>query len=135
MLHVNCHEFIADLWSMFSIVNQAELLCVSLLFKVRLLFQLDALGLYFLLPADLVEALSEENSVHEDYAVEGVVYFLRESEKVEGENLINKHVVPFIILKVLIISLPAFSIVFLFLFFNLVLILRSSDRGTLGVSF
>ena len=118
---------------MFSVVDQAELLVVSLLLQVRLLLQLDPFGLYFLFPADLVEALSEENGVHEDYAVEGVVYFLRDSEKVERKYLIDKHVISFTICEVLIVSLPAFGSVLLLLFFTL--ILRSSGVGTLGVRF
>ena len=118
---------------MFSVVDQAELLVVSLLLQVRLLLQLDPFGLYFLFPTNLVEALSEENGVHEDYAVEGVVYLLRDSEKVESKDLIDKHVISLTICEVLIVSLPAFGSVLLLLFFGL--ILRSSSIGALGVRF
>ena len=123
MFHVNCHEFIADLRGVFSIVDQAELLGVSLLLEVRFLLQLDSLRFNLLLPANLIETLSEENGVHEHSAIEGIVYLLRKSEEVERENLIYEHVVPIAICKVLVVPLPAFSVVLLFFLFGPVLIL------------
>lgn len=108
VLHVNCHEFIADLWSMLSIVAQTELLSLHLLLHLLVLFNLDAFGFNLLLPSDLIKALSEENYVHKHCFIEAFVHLLRDSEKVKSKDLIDKHLLAFWIAQVIVVALPRF---------------------------
>lgn len=43
LVHVDRHKLIADFWRMFRGVYEAKLFCADLLFKVRLLIQLNLL--------------------------------------------------------------------------------------------
>ena len=63
VLHVNSHEFVADFWGVFSVVNGAEQFSLDVLFKFHITLKLDAFALDLFAPAVFIEALSEENDV------------------------------------------------------------------------
>lgn len=73
LLHIDGHEFVADLWRMLCSVYEAELV----LFKLIELFGLGLLiTLPSLLPSNFVETLSKEDDEGQHCAIEGIVDLL-----------------------------------------------------------
>ena len=88
LLHVDSDELIADLWSVFSRINEAEFI----LFESVKLFSLSfAIAFSSFLPANLIETLAEKDDKCQDCSVKPIVNLLADCEKVEGEDLIDMH--------------------------------------------
>lgn len=109
VLHVYSDKLVTDLWSVFSVIHEAELLGLYLLLQSRVILKLDILTFNFLLPSDFVQTLSEKNSVHENGFVKSFVHFLGKSEKIKSEYFINEHVLSIIFSEIVVISLPLFA--------------------------
>ncbi len=106
VLHKYGDKLIADFRCMLSIVGKTELLLLHALLKLRLVFDLDVLALDLLGPAELVQALSEQDGVGEDHAVEVGIHTLRDFPQVYSEDLIDKHGISLGVIQVIIIVLP-----------------------------
>jgi hypothetical protein len=91
MLHKHGDKLIADFRGMLSVVGEAELLLLHALLKLRLVLDLDVLALDLLGPAELVQALSEQDGVGYNNAVEVGAHSLRDFPQVYSEDLIDKH--------------------------------------------
>ena len=90
LLHIDSDKLIADLGGVFRGVCEAELRFVFLhLIEILLLCLLIAFTALF--PADLVEALTEEDHKGEDSAIKGIIDLLAHSVEVEGKDLIDLH--------------------------------------------
>lgn len=79
LVHVHGHEVVADFRSVFGGIGQAELVVLRGFCELWLLFEKDFVALDALLPANLVEALSEEDHVSQDSFVEHLVSLARRS--------------------------------------------------------
>ena len=63
VLHVYGHKLVANLWSMLSVVDKAELLGLDVYLEHWVAFKSDAFTFDFLSPTILVEAFSEKDYV------------------------------------------------------------------------
>lgn len=106
MLHKYGDELIADFRCMLRIVGKAELLLLHALLKLRLVLNLDVLALDLLGPAELVQALSEQDGVGDNYTVEVGAHTLGDFPQVYSEDLIHKHGISLGVIQVVIIVLP-----------------------------
>jgi len=106
MLHKNCDKLIANFRGMLRVVSKAELLLLHALLKLRFVLDLDVLALDLLGPAELVQALSEQDGVGDDHAVELWTHTLRDFPQVHSEDLIDKHGVSLGVIQVVVIVLP-----------------------------
>jgi hypothetical protein len=104
LLHENSDELIANLRCMLCVVDQAELLTLRLDLPLGLLLKLDTLGLKLLRPAQVVQALAKEDGIGKRRPVELLVDPLRELEKIEREDLIDKHLLAFDLTEVFIVA-------------------------------
>lgn len=77
LLHENSNKFITNFRSMLGIVSEAELLFLHAFLQLWFFFDLDIFALDFFCPAELVKALSEQNCVGQNGAVELFVDLLR----------------------------------------------------------
>lgn len=103
LLHVDRHEFVADFRGMLSRIHETELL----LFQLIQVFRLGlVVALASLLPADFIEAFSEEDHKGEHGAVERVVHLLAHCVQVQGKDLINEHAHLLCLTKVKVVALP-----------------------------
>jgi len=106
MLHKYSDKLIADFRCMLGVVGKAELLLLHALLKLRVILDLYVLALDLLGPAELVEALSEQDGVGDDHTVEVGAHSLRNFPQVYSEDLIDKHGVSLGVIQVIIIVLP-----------------------------
>lgn len=96
VLQVHCHELVANLRSVLSVVIQTELAFVLGIHIRRALAVFGAtvllFGLGFLLPADLVEALAEQDDIGKHSVEEEIVFdFFRDGPQIKREYFINQH--------------------------------------------
>ena len=106
VLHVYRHKFIADLWSMLSVVHKAELLGLNFKLELWVVVQLDAFGFNLLAPAILVQALSEEDNVGKYRLVVVLVNAVAHPVKIESKDLINQHLLTILVGELVVVSLP-----------------------------
>jgi len=106
VLHVHRHELVADLGRVFSVVHQAELLCLDVLLQLGVVVQPDALALNFLAPAVFVQALAEEDHVGQDNLVVSLVDAVAHAVKIKRENLVDPHILPVLDAQIVVISFP-----------------------------
>lgn len=106
MLHEHGDKLIADFRCVLRVVGKTELLLLHALLKLRVVLDLDVLALDLFRPAELVQALSEQDGVGDDYTVEVGVHTLRDFPQVYSEDFIDKHSVSLGIIKIVIIVLP-----------------------------
>lgn len=111
VLKVDCHKLVADLGSVFGVVVHAEVALLLSNCRIRLLlFTISArvlvVALGLLLPAELIQALSEENDVRKHgFGVELLFYLLGNSIKVVSKDLVDTHIRSIVLSKILIVSL------------------------------
>ena len=110
VLHVNCHELVANFRSVLRIVDRAEQLSLDILLQLHVGLKLDAFALDLFAPAVLIEALSEENDVGQDDLVVVFVDSIRHSIQIQGEDFIDKHILSISICKTIVVSLPLLRI-------------------------
>ena len=55
VLHVNCYELIADLWSMLGIIHRTEEFSLDILLELHVCLKFDAFTLDLLAPSVLVD--------------------------------------------------------------------------------
>ena len=106
VLHVNCHELVADLRGMLGVVHRAEQLSLDVLLEFHVRLKLDAFALDLLAPSVLVKALSEKDDISEDSAVVILVDPITHPVKVERKDLIHEHVLAVPVCQAVVISLP-----------------------------
>ena len=106
VLHVYSHEFIANLWCMFCIVNHAELLVSNIILHLWVVLQLDAFTLDFLTPSVLVQTLSEKDDVGQNNLVVILIDPVAHSEEVKSKDFIHEHFLTIIISQQVVVSLP-----------------------------
>jgi hypothetical protein len=82
LVDVNGHKFIADFWSMFRGIGEAKIFSLHSILEFWFLLQVDIIALYALVPADFVEAFTEEDDISEDGLVEFFVHALTCAEKI-----------------------------------------------------
>ena len=107
VLHVHRHQLVADLWRVLCVVDEAELLVGDLLLQVRPRLELDAFALNLLPPAVLVQALAEENHVRQHDTIVGEVDAVAHPVEIQGEDLIDEHLLSVLIVKQVIVALPS----------------------------
>ena len=110
VLHVNCHELVADLRGMLGVVHRAEQLSLDVLLEFHVRLKLDAFALDLLAPSVLVEALSEEDDVGQDNFIVIFIDPIRHSIEIQCENFVNKHILSVPIGKAIVVSLPLLRI-------------------------
>lgn len=110
LFHVDSNEFIADFRSMLSIVYQAELICLNLVSQGFIFVNLNAFAFNFLLPADLIQALSEQYHISKHNLIKGIIYLLRDLKQIKCENFIHIHCLSIIVIQIFIVSLPLFLV-------------------------
>lgn len=76
------------------------------LFELWVVINVDVLALDLLVPADLVQALSEEDSVRENHLIKVIVDFLRDAVEVKCEDLINEHGVAISLSQLIVVASP-----------------------------
>ena len=106
VLHVHCHKLVAYLGRVLGVVDQAELLVGNVRLQFRIVLELDALTFDLLAPAILVEALSEEDHVSQDDFVIALVDSVTHPVQIQGEDLVNQHLLPVLVRQKIVISLP-----------------------------
>lgn len=106
MFHVDSDKLIADLRSMFCIVNKTKLLGFHLSLQSFIFLNFNTFAFNLLLPTDLIETFSEEDHIHKYNLVEVLIYFLRDSIEIKCENLINLHILSLLIIQIVIVSFP-----------------------------
>lgn len=106
VLHVHCDELVADLGRVLGVVDQAELLVGDIRLELWVVLELDALAFDLLAPAILVEALSEEDHVSQDDFVIALVDSVTHPVQIQGEDLVNQHLLPVLVRQKIVISLP-----------------------------
>ena len=106
ILHVHCHEFIANFRCMLSVIDKAELLCLDVYLQDWVVLKSYAFALNLLSPSVLIEAFSEEDNVGHHRLVVSMVDSVTHSVQVKCEDFINQHFVSVLVSKVIIISLP-----------------------------
>ena len=117
-LHVHSDEFVANFWCVLCTVNVTEWLLLKL-FEL-LWFQLVVV-LLTLPPADLVQALTEEDDESEHCLVELVIDLLGDVVEVEGEDLVDLHAQLLVLCQVVVVSLPELFLPVLVVFGRFVL--------------
>ena len=108
VLHVHCHELVADFWGVFGVVHDAEVLCLDVILQFWIVVQSDGFTFNFLSPSVLIEALSEEDNVGQNSSVVVLVDSVAHSVEVEGEDLVNKHVLSVFVGQIVVKSVPFF---------------------------
>jgi len=91
VFHVDGNEFITNFWSMFSIVNEAELFGLNVHFELWIILKSDALAFDLLSPSILVKALSEEDNICEHNFVVELIDSIAHSVKIKSKDLVNQH--------------------------------------------
>lgn len=91
VLHVNCDKFVADLRSVLSIVDKAELVRGDLLFQLWVFIESNTFRLNFLAPAVLIQALSEKDHIGKDYPVVRVIDAVAHPVEIKSKDLVHKH--------------------------------------------
>lgn len=110
LVHVDGHKVVADFGRVLCRICEAELVVLGSLRQLGLLFEQHFVALNALLPADFVEALSEENYVGQDSLVEHLVSLARCSVQEEGENFVDQHIQLVVVAQFIVIALPIFSV-------------------------
>lgn len=99
VLHVNCHELVADLRSVLCVVHKAERLFGNLLLDLWVFFEFYAFALNLLAPAVFVEALSEEDDVGQHCPIVLLVDSIAHTVQVKREDLVNLHLLPVLVVQ------------------------------------
>ena len=106
LVHVDGHEVVADLRSVLCGVGKTELVVLRGLRQLGLLLEEDLVALHPLLPADLVEALSEEDDVGEDGLVEHLVGLARRPVQIQREDFVDQHIHLVVVVQFVVVALP-----------------------------
>ena len=106
MLHIYCHEFVANLWRMFCIVCKAELFFLHSITKFGVFLDLDIFTFNFLVPSKFVKTFAEEDCVGEYDLIEGVINSLRDAVQVQSKYLIDEHHLTVIVRKDVVVATP-----------------------------
>ena len=93
VFHVHSHELVADLGGVLGRVREAELGILHLFLDFGVLGHIDLLRLNALGPADVVQALAEENDECQHHTVEGRIRLLGDVVQVDSECLVDHHLI------------------------------------------